>query len=66
MFAHATEEMAEDNLDILNVEQTVLNGHLARVEKDDPRGAKYVIEGMANDQVTLVGWSDDLQVMKDI
>ncbi len=55
MSAHATEEMAEDNLDILDIEQAVLNGRLARVEKDDPRGTKYVIEGMAVDQFTPVG-----------
>lgn len=55
MSAHATEEMAEDNLDIVDIEQALLNGHLARVEKDDPRGAKYVIEGMAVNQLTPVG-----------
>lgn len=55
MSAHATEEMAEDNLDILDIEQAVLNGRLARVEKDDPRGIKYVIEGVAMDQITPVG-----------
>lgn len=55
MSAHATEEMAEDNLDILDIEQAVLNGRLARVEKDDLRGTKYVIEGLAVDQMTPVG-----------
>jgi hypothetical protein len=55
MSAHATEEMAEDNLDILDIEHAILNGHLARIEKDDPRGTKYVIEGVAVDQVTPVG-----------
>ncbi len=55
MSAHATAEMAEDNLDILDIEQAVLNGRLARVEKDDPRGTKYVIEGLAVNQFTPVG-----------
>jgi hypothetical protein len=55
MTAHATEEMAEDDLDILDVEHAVLNGQIARVEKDDPRGIKYVIEGIGMDQTTPVG-----------
>ncbi len=55
MTAHAMEEMAEDNLDILDIEQAVLNGHLAKIEKDDPRGTKYVIEGSGTDQATPVG-----------
>jgi uncharacterized protein DUF4258 len=46
MSAHASEEMAEDDLDILDVEQAVLNGQVVRREKDDPRGTKYVIEGL--------------------
>jgi hypothetical protein len=55
MSAHATEQMAEDDLDILDVEQAVLNGHIARIEKDDPRGTKYVIVGTGMDQTTPVG-----------
>lgn len=53
--AHATEELAEDNLDILDIEHAVLTGQLARLEKDDPRGTKYVMEGLAVNQFTLVG-----------
>ena len=49
------EEMAEDDLDILDVEQAVLNGQVVRREKDDPRGMKYVIEGLAADGETSVG-----------
>lgn len=49
------EEMAEDNLDILDVEQATLNGQIIRTEKDDPRGTKYVVEGTAMDQQTPVG-----------
>jgi len=46
MSAHAMEEMAEDKLNILDVEEAVLNGRIARTEKDDPRGTKYVVEGL--------------------
>jgi hypothetical protein len=55
MTVHAMEEMAEDDLDILDVEQAVLNGQVVRREKDDPRGMKYVIEGLAADGETSVG-----------
>ncbi|MCU0568078.1 MAG: DUF4258 domain-containing protein [Oculatellaceae cyanobacterium Prado106] len=55
MSAHAMEEMAEDLLTILDVEEAVLNGQIIRVEKDDPRGTKYVVVGMALDQQTPVG-----------
>lgn len=55
MSAHAMEQMAEDGLDITDVEQAVLNGHIARTEKDDPRGTKYVIEGIGMDQMIPVG-----------
>jgi len=49
------EEMAEDDLDVVDVEQAVLNGQVVRREKDDPRGTKYVIEGLAADGETPVG-----------
>lgn len=39
------EEMAEDEFDILDVEQAILSGHISRSEKNDPRGTKYVVEG---------------------
>ena len=55
MTAHAMEEMAEDNLDILDVEQAVLSGQITRIEKNDPRGIKYIIEGTALDQQIPVG-----------
>ena len=55
MSSHAMEEMAEDRLDIMDIEQAILNGHITRIEKDDPRGTKYVIEGTAVDQETPVG-----------
>jgi hypothetical protein len=52
---HAMEEMAEDELDIVDIEQAVLTGQVVRREKDDPRGTKYVVEGFATDGETLVG-----------
>jgi len=55
MSAHATEEMAEDGLDIEDVEKAILNGHVSRVEREDPRGTKYVVEGIGADGVTPVG-----------
>ena len=55
MSAHAIDEMAEDLLTILDVEEAVLTGQIIRVEKDDPRGTKYVVVGTALDQQTPVG-----------
>ncbi|MFQ5739321.1 MAG: DUF4258 domain-containing protein [Acidobacteriota bacterium] len=55
MTAHAAEEMAEDSLQIVDIEHAVPTGRVARMERDDPRGSKYVIEGMATDGTTQVG-----------
>lgn len=55
MTVHAMEEMAEDDLDVLDIEHAILTGHVARMERDDPRGIKHVVEGDAADGVTLVG-----------
>ena len=55
MSAHAMEEMAEDGLDIIDVEQAILSGRMMLTEKSDPRGTKYVVEGIAMDQQTVVG-----------
>ncbi|MBI3983766.1 DUF4258 domain-containing protein [Candidatus Microgenomates bacterium] len=55
MSAHTMEEMAEDGLDILDVEYAIQHGKITRIERDDPRGTKYVIEGVAVDQQTPVG-----------
>jgi molybdopterin-guanine dinucleotide biosynthesis protein len=38
MSVHAMDEMAEDNLDIVDIEHADLNGHLDRTERDDSRG----------------------------
>lgn len=55
MSAHAMEEMAEDFLTILDVEEAILTGQITQVEKDDPRGTKYVVVGTALDRQTPVG-----------
>ena len=55
MSNHAMEEMAEDRLTILDVEEAILSGRIVRVEKDDPRGTKYVVVGSALDRQTPVG-----------
>jgi len=55
MTAHAAEEMAEDRLNIVDVEHAVLTGRVAQIQRGDPRGNRYVTEGMAMDGATLVG-----------
>lgn len=55
MTVHAMEEMAEDDLDILDVEEAILNGQIVRRHKKDPRGTKYTVEGLALDGERLVG-----------
>lgn len=55
MTVHAVEEMAEDDLDILDIEEAILNGRIVRRHKKDPRGIKYTIEGVALDGQKLVG-----------
>lgn len=55
MSAHAMEEMAEDDLDIEDVERALLTGVIYRIERDNPRGVKYVIHGLGTDGITLVG-----------
>ena len=55
MTVHAVEEMAEDGLGIVDMEHAVLAGRVVRIERDDPRGNKHVIEGVAADGVTRVG-----------
>ena len=55
MTIHAMEEMAEDGLDILDIEEAILNGQIVHRTKRDPRGAKFTIEGIASDGETPVG-----------
>jgi Domain of unknown function (DUF4258) len=55
MTAHAMEEMAEDYLDIIDIESAVMTGSISRVETGDPRGKRYVIAGVAANNTTPVG-----------
>lgn len=52
---HAYNEMAEDNLDVLDIESTILTGKLDQVLTRDPRGTRFVVIGLATDQSTSVG-----------
>ena len=52
---HAAEEMAEDGLDIYDVESAIINGGLTKAETEDPRGARSTIVGRAIDEKTRVG-----------
>lgn len=54
MSAHAMEEMAEDDLDIEDVERALLTGVIHRMDRDDPRGTKYVVQGIGMDGTTPV------------
>jgi hypothetical protein len=55
MTMHAYEEMAEDNLAIIDVESAVLSGIVKEKQKGDPRGSKYVIHGSSYDGSTTIG-----------
>jgi hypothetical protein len=55
MTVHAVEEMAEDDLDVFDIEHAVLNGQIVKRNRHDPRGAKYTIEGPTLDNEKLVG-----------
>jgi hypothetical protein len=55
MTAHATEEMAEDRLDLVDVESAILSGKVVKLERGDPRGTRYVIHGTGADGITSVG-----------
>lgn len=54
MSGHAMEEMAEDDLDIDDIEHAAKRGLLVRIERDDPRGIKYTLHGQAKDDITPV------------
>lgn len=55
MTQHASEEMAEDELDIIDVETSIRNGKLIKSEKDDPRGTRHTVYGTSIDHKTQVG-----------
>lgn len=51
---HAYDEMAADNLDVLDVESAILTGDIDKTLTMDPRGTRYVVVGTATDQSTPV------------
>ncbi len=55
MTVHAVEEMAEDDLDKIDVEISIQNGQIMKTERDDPRGARHTIHGAGADRATGVG-----------
>lgn len=55
MTAHAVAEMAEDGLDLMDVETAILNGNLIKTEKDDPRGGRFTVHGLGTDGTMPVG-----------
>ncbi|TKB73767.1 MAG: DUF4258 domain-containing protein [Nitrospira sp.] len=64
MTVHAVEEMAEDDLDKIDVEISIQNGQIMKTERDDPRGARHTIHGASADRAIRVGtvgrftWTD--------
>ncbi len=55
MTEHAFQEMAQDNLDVLDVEAAMLTGKIDDVLTHDPRGTRFVVVGTATDLGTPVG-----------
>ncbi|MBW4541979.1 MAG: DUF4258 domain-containing protein [Myxacorys chilensis ATA2-1-KO14] len=53
----------KDFLTILDIEEAVLNGQIIRVEKDDPRGTKYVVGGLQSINKRLSKSLDALPVV---
>ncbi len=51
---HAVEEMAEDGLDLIDVEMAILNGRVVKTQKDDPRGTRYTVRGVGGDDITIL------------
>ncbi|MBI4023985.1 MAG: DUF4258 domain-containing protein [Verrucomicrobia bacterium] len=52
---HAFEEMADDNLLLVDVETAILTGQIIRENKGDPRGTVYAIKGGGTDHETSIG-----------
>jgi hypothetical protein len=55
MTIHALEEMAEDNLDIFDVEHAIFNGRLVRSRWDGRGRVCYTFHGTAADEMSAVG-----------
>lgn len=46
---HAKDEAANDNLDIEDIENIILTGKVIRSMTKDPRGVRYIIQGLTSD-----------------
>ena len=53
--AHAIEEMAEDALDVVDIETAIHTGKLVKTDRDDPRGTRHTVHGIGADGITPVG-----------
>ena len=54
MTFHAAEEMAEDGLDIIDIENAILSGSIVRKHRDAAGRVCYTIQGNAADAVSFV------------
>jgi len=54
MTHHSSEEMAEDELTIFDIESALLNGRITRKEKGFLYGPKYTIKGRGTDAQTEI------------
>ena len=51
---HALEEMAEDDLIIFDIENAILTGNIIKLQRNDPLGTKYIIEGVGIDKSIII------------
>ncbi len=51
---HANDEMADDELSILEVESSMLSGRIVRIQKGDFLGDKYTIHGPGKHSETRI------------
>ena len=47
--------MAEDHLELSDIEAGILSGVMVSAERDDPRGTRYRVHGTSADGKTAVG-----------
>jgi len=52
---HALDEALEDDFHRLDIESGILTGTVKQIQKDNKRGPKYVIIGLATDQERRIG-----------
>ena len=54
MILHAGEEMAEDRLDLVDIETAILNGKIVKTSRDQMSRVRYTIQGNAADETSPV------------